>query len=56
MDYQVYKQAMLEVVEVLDELIVLEEKEKAGENVEADTETAMGKFVMKLLKLQSLGN
>ncbi|MDF2804408.1 MAG: hypothetical protein K0S61_4313 [Anaerocolumna sp.] len=54
MDFKEYKKAILEVVEVLDELILLEEKESAGEDVESATEAAMGKFVMKLLKLQSL--
>lgn len=40
--------------QILDELINLEERKDNGEDVSDEYETAMGKFVVKMMKLQSL--
>jgi hypothetical protein len=39
---------------ILDELINLADRENNGEDVSDEYETAMGKFVVKMMKLQSL--
>lgn len=41
--------------DIIDELLELEKREEAGEDVKEEYEAVQGKFVMVMLKLNSIG-
>lgn len=43
-----------EAADIIDELFELEKREKAGEDVKKDTEAVTGRFLLKMMELQSL--
>ncbi len=50
-----YRDIFLTSAEVIDELIILNDKDEAGEEVEEkEIEVLMGKFMIQMCKLQSI--
>lgn len=54
-DLKKYRDVFLSLAETTDEMIVLCDKEEAGEELdEKEMELLMGKFMMQMFKLQSI--
>ena len=45
-----------EAADIIDELIALELREEQGEDVEKETESVLGRFMLKMIELQQLQN
>jgi hypothetical protein len=45
-----------EAADIIDELIALEPREEQGEDVEKETESVLGRFMLKMIELQQLQN
>lgn len=45
-----------EAVNILDQVIALEDKEKAGEDIKAESESLMGRLFLKMMEMQALQN
>ena len=54
MNYAKLGNAFKDIADVCFELNILEEKAEAGEQVEEEMEAALGKLMVKMLKLESL--
>ena len=48
------RNAFREAADIIDEIVELEEREDNGEDVKKESEGAMGRFVMKMMELNSL--
>lgn len=49
-----FRDGLHSMADVVDELIALDEREKAGEDVSAEGESVLGKFMVQAVKLNSL--
>jgi len=45
-----------EIANIMDELLDLEVREAAGEDVEKETESVGGRLIIKMMKLESMSN
>ena len=43
-----------EVADILDEFIALKSKEDSGDDIEKETESVLGRFMLKMMELESL--
>jgi hypothetical protein len=43
-----------EVADILDEFIALKSKEDSGDDIEKETESILGRFMLKMMELESL--
>ena len=43
-----------ETADIIDEVLILEERESNGEGVQKESEAALGRFMFKMIELQSL--
>lgn len=48
------RDAFRESADIIDEMLALEEREKNGEDVKNELESVVGRFVMKMLEINSL--
>lgn len=47
------RDALKEILEILEKLVLLEEKEKAGEDVKKEQEAELGLYMYKMITLNS---
>lgn len=50
------RDCMREAADILDEFILIDEKEKNGEDVTKETESTVGRFMIKMAELQNIQN
>ncbi len=43
-----------ETADIIDEILALDEREDKGEDVKRESESALGRFMLKMIELQSL--
>lgn len=43
-----------ETADIIDEILVLEAREDNGEDVQKESEAALGRFMLKMIELQTL--
>lgn len=43
-----------EVADIIDEILILDERKDRGEDVKKEAEAATGRFIMKMIELQTL--
>ena len=43
-----------ETADIIDEILTLDEREDKGEDIQKESEAATGRFLMKMIELQSL--
>lgn len=48
------RDVMREAADIIDEFILLEAKEDAGEDITKESESILGRFMLKMMDLQSL--
>lgn len=44
-----------ETADILDKLVVLAEREDAGEDIKAESESLLGQFMIKMMKINGKG-
>lgn len=50
------RDAFREIADIIDEILELEKREEAGQDVAKELESIMGRYFMKFLELQALSN
>ena len=50
------RDAFRNTADIIDELVVLEEREKNGEDVEKECEAVMGRYLISFVKIQKIAN
>lgn len=43
-----------EAADIIDELVKLKEKEDSGEDIEKESESLLGRFMLKMMELETL--
>jgi hypothetical protein len=49
-----FRDVLRESADILDELICLKDKEDSGEDITKETESILGRYMLKAMELQSL--
>lgn len=49
-----FRDKMREAADIIDELIALKSQEDGGANIEKECESVLGRFMIKMLELQTL--